>query len=147
SRSATSSNRGSRRWSRSPPRCTTTFARLSHGDRRKTCERAASALEALRGLALHQIGDGFGDRFERLFGRFRAERDGFLGAVKVEQIDASKLWTDQHVGRIAGEAGARNAVLHDLKGLNHHCRQTGPARRPEELALDHPLGLAAQAAL
>ena len=40
--------------------------------------------------------------FERFFGRFGADPDGFLGAMEIEQADAADRGLHQHVGRIAG---------------------------------------------
>ena len=72
--------------------------------------------------------------------------------MEIEPADAAEPRADQHVGRIAGKPRARDAVLHDVEGLDHHGRDAGPAARAEELpraasarrrtAAQCPLGLA-----
>src|ERR1051326_4379298 len=66
-------------------------------------------------------------------GGFRAERDRFIGAMKIEQADRPQVWLDQDVGRVPGETRAGDAVLHDVEGLAHHGEQAGAARRAEYL--------------
>src|SRR5262249_15534629 len=60
--------------------------------------------------------------------------------MEVEEIDAAEPRTDHDVGRIAGKAGAGDAVLHDLERFNHHGRQGGPVGCTKKLAADEPVG-------
>src|SRR6476620_6214708 len=62
--------------------------------------------------------------------------DELIGAMEVEQAAVGHARLDDHVRRIAGKAGARNAVLHDVEGLHHHAGDAGAVvGAAEELAL------------
>ena len=76
-----------------------------------------------------------GDFVARLAHGFAAERDEFVGAVELEQADLADLQADQHVGRVAGETRAHDAVLGDVEGVDHH---RGEARRARRLARPLP---------
>ena len=60
----------------------------------------------------------------------RADLDRLVGAMEIEPADAAKPRADQHIGRIAGEPRARDAVLHDVEGLDHDGRSPGGRGRP-----------------
>ena len=62
------------------------------------------------------------------------------GAVEVEPADVTDARRDQDVGRIAGKARPRDAVLHDVEGVHHHGRNAGTAAAADELALERALG-------
>ena len=121
-------DRASRRSSASPTRCASTSRRRSARSRtsHSSREREARATPAPRSPR------------RALRARARPPRrrgDRLLRAVEIEQPDAADARADQDVGRIAGEPRARDAVLHDVERLDHHGRQAGPARGPEQAAL------------
>src|SRR5437899_2287110 len=108
-----------------------------------TIEPTVTLSAAVNILAEHRIGalvvvargDGLDERFERAFGGLRTERDRFLGAVKFEQTDAAELRVDHHVGRVAGKPRARDPILHDIEGFDHHRGDSGTSRPAEVLTL------------
>ena len=51
-----------------------------------------------------------------------ADLDRFLGAVEFEQPDLAHTRRDHDVGRIAGEARARDTILHDVESVDHDAR-------------------------
>src|SRR5579863_1682005 len=61
---------------------------------------------------LAQFGGGLLDRLP-------AERDQFVGAMKLEHADVSDPDLHQHVGRVAREPRAHNAVLENVEGVDH----------------------------
>src|SRR5260370_36864636 len=67
-------------------------------------------------------------------------RDQIAGAVKIEPADLADPGRDQQVGWIAGQAGASDAVLHDVEGIDHDGRDARSFAPAEKLALDGPLG-------
>lgn len=62
-----------------------------------------------------QIGNGFGNRVDRLFGRGTADRDGLRCAVKIQPADMSDPRRNVHVRRVAGQSHAGEPVLHDVE--------------------------------
>ena len=48
-----------------------------------------------------------------------ADRDKFVGAMKIEQADCTEPRVDENVRRIAGEARARNPALRDIERIHH----------------------------
>src|SRR5262249_40251858 len=80
------------------------------------------------------------NRLDRFFRGLRAERDGVLGAVEVEQINTPEPRTYHNVGRIAGKTRAGNAVLHDLERFDHNGREPRAVRRPEKFTMKQPIG-------
>ena len=54
--------------------------------------------------------------------------------MEIEPADVAEPRADQDVRRIAGEPRARDAVLHDVEGLDHHGRNAGPAAAAERIA-------------
>ena len=56
--------------------------------------------------------------------------------MEVDQADAAEPRIDAHVGRIAGEPRARDAILHDVEGLHHHGGEARAGRGAEELTLE-----------
>ena len=75
------------------------------------------------------------DLGRRLADRLAAERDQFVGAMKLEHADLADLELHQRVGRIAGQPGAHDAVLENIEGVDHRGHQAraprhrrGPAR-------------------
>ena len=52
---------------------------------------------------------------------------------KSNQPTRAEPRADQHVGRIAGQPRARDAVLHDVEGFHHHGRNARAAAPAEEL--------------
>jgi hypothetical protein len=62
-----------------------------------------------------QVGDGFGDRLDRFFGRGAADRNGFSGAVEIEPADMTDARGNMNVRRIAGEPHPGETVLHDVE--------------------------------
>src|SRR5947207_11053461 len=91
---------------------------------------------SFREHALAECLDHFLDVLQRALRCLRADLYGLLGAMKVEHTDRTKTRADHDIGGIAGQARARNAILHDVIGLDHDGRQPGPALRAEELALE-----------
>src|SRR5579871_4352623 len=120
-RSAMSSRQGSANLSTSRTPCASTFARPERM-MQPTPGMSGAGTVPFRKSLLGKRGDRFGDRLQRLFRGFSADRNGFLGAMEIEQVDAPKPGTDHHVGRIAGQARAGDAVLHDLERLDHDGR-------------------------
>src|SRR4051794_30532572 len=119
------SNRGSRKWSTTRKRCRITSARL----------------KGPSGQRLH----GFDDILQRFLGGIDAELDGFVGAVKIEHAVARQSRCDHRVRRVAGEAGARDAVLDDVEGIDHDRRESRLTGRPEKPSPEQLLGPSTQA--
>jgi hypothetical protein len=84
--------------------------------------------------------DRLDQRFDRPSGGFRAERDGFVGAMKVEQADAAEARLNENVRRIAREPRPGDAILHDVEGFAHHGEKAGTVGRAEHPAFDVALG-------
>ena len=78
--------------------------------------------------------------FDRALGGARAVRDQIVGAVEIEPADLTDAGRDQQIGRIAGEAGTGDAVLHDVEGIDHDRGDARPRAATEELALHGSLG-------
>ena len=53
--------------------------------------------------------------------------------MEFEPADRAEPRADQHVGRIAGEPRAGDAVLHHVERFDHHGRNARAAAPPEEL--------------
>src|SRR3984893_13056996 len=86
--------------------------------------------------------DVFGDVVYDPARGFAADRDKFVGAMKIEEADFAEPRIDENVGRITGEARARNPALRDIERIHHgHCyprRAVLPlAEQPAEIAA-HP---------
>src|SRR5690348_15550274 len=60
--------------------------------------------------------------------------------MEVEPADLADTWVDQEVRRVAGEARAGDAVLHDVEGIDHHRGDAGPAAAAKKLALHGSFG-------
>ena len=73
-------------------------------------------------------------------GGARAMRDQIVGAVEIEPADLTDAGRDQQIGRIAGEARAGDAVLHDVEGIDHDGGNARPSAAAEKLALHGALG-------
>ena len=61
----------------------------------------------------------------RLADRLAAERDQFVGAMKLEHADVADLDLHQRVGRIAGEPRAHDAVLENVERADHRGHEAG----------------------
>ena len=53
--------------------------------------------------------------------------------MEIEPADRAEPRADQHVGRIAGQPRAGDAVLHHVERFHHHGRNAGAAAPPEKL--------------
>ncbi len=53
--------------------------------------------------------------------------------MEIEPANVAQPRADQHVGRIAGQPRAGDAVLHHVERFHHHGRNAGAAAPPEEL--------------
>ena len=73
---------------------------------------------------------------ECALGSLHSDLDGFPGAMEVEQPDLSAARRDHDVGRIAGEARARHAVLHDVERIHHDARDIRAALVADQLPLE-----------
>jgi len=51
--------------------------------------------------------------------------DALFRLFEVHQPDVAEAWFDVHVGRLAGHAGPREAVLHDVDGTDNHVEKPG----------------------
>src|SRR5215471_10075919 len=91
-------------------------------------------------LSLAEIGDRFGDRFDRLFGRGAADRDGFRGAMEIEPADMADARSDMNIRRIAREPHPGEAVLHDVEGFHHHRGKAWAAIAGNDLPLERAFG-------
>lgn len=91
-------------------------------------------------LSLAEIGDRFGDRFDRLFGRGAADRNGFRGAMEIEPADMADARSDMNIRRIAREPHPGEAVLHDVKGFHHHRGKAWAAVAGNDLPLERAFG-------
>ena len=60
--------------------------------------------------------------------------------MEIEPADVTDARADHDVRRIAGEPRPRDAVLHDVEGVDHHARNAGAAGAADELALERMLG-------
>src|ERR1700730_489279 len=63
--------------------------------------------------------DGVGDVGYCAARGLAADRDKFVGAMKIEQADFAEPRVDQNVGWIAGEARARNPALRNVERVHH----------------------------
>src|SRR4051812_49589336 len=63
-----------------------------------------------------------------------------MGAVEIEPANVADPRVDHDVGRIAGEPRPRDAVLHDVEGIDHYARDAGTPRAAGELAFERALG-------
>src|SRR5664279_243963 len=87
------------------------------------------------GRAWRQDVDRFLNRIDGALGRARAMGDQILGAVEIEPADLADARRDQQVRRIAGKAGAGDAVLHDVEGIDHDAGNARSTAAAEELPL------------
>ena len=76
---------------------------------------AFAIVQTARCAGSTQIGNGFADRVDRFFGGGTADRDGFRSTVKIKPADMSDARRNVHVGWVAGEPHAGEAVLHDVE--------------------------------
>lgn len=75
--------------------------------------------------------DRFLDSFDRALRGALSMRDRIGGAVEIEPSDLPDARRDQEVGRIAGKARARNAILHDVERIDHHRGDSGRPPPPK----------------
>src|SRR5688572_1021921 len=80
------------------------------------------------------------DRLARLVGSLYAQLNRFLGAMEVEPANGSQSRINRNVRRVAGQPGARDAILHYIEGVHHHRRETRAASLSEELSLERAFG-------
>ena len=96
---------------------------------------------AIRGIDVAAQLQFAGDVFGLAAGRDFATLDEFVGVVEVEEADAMQPRRNEGVGRVAGKAGAGDAILDDIEGIDH---DGGDARYvlafAEELACHEPAG-------
>ena len=78
--------------------------------------------------------------FDCALGGARAMRDQIVGAVEIEPADLTDPRRNQQVGRVAGEPGTGDAVLHDVEGVDHDGGDARPSGAAEELALHGAFG-------
>src|SRR6185312_15604064 len=130
--SVTWSSTVSTRWNPSNRRCAITFRRLEDG--------ARASRRTLRRRPRRQRRDRLVDQFEFALGGFGASLDGFAGAMEIEPSHLPDPWVDGDVRRIAGQARPRDAILHDVEGIRHDCRNAGTAAIARELPLNGALG-------
>src|SRR6202042_817768 len=84
--------------------------------------------------------DRFLDRLDGALGGARAMPYQIVGAVEIEPADLTDAGRDQQIRRIAGQARAGDAVLHDVEGIDHDGRDARPSAPAEKLALHGTLG-------
>src|SRR5882762_2728458 len=94
----------------------------------------------LAGRSRCQNVDRLLDGIDGALGGARAMRDQIAGAVEIEPADLTDTGRDQKVGRIAGKAGAGDAVLHDVEGIDHDGGDARPPVAAEKLAFHGALG-------
>src|SRR6185369_16168062 len=58
----------------------------------------------------------------------------------IKPADVADPRIDHDVRRIAGEPCPRDAILHDVEGIDHHARDAGAAGPAGELAFERALG-------
>ena len=76
-----------------------------------------------------QRGDGLVDLVHRLFRGFLAEQRWRPVRGESRTSRSGRASDRSRVRQVAGRPRASDAVLHDVEGFNHHCRDTGFATR------------------